>query len=103
MLSLKKQPIVVKPAFTSVNEDLDISQFGELQLAESIFLSPDTISTKNANPDFENYFVCLICQGLVIDAVECSTCEMCFCHGCIESWIKGAGDKNKPANFGNAG
>ena len=48
---------------------------------------------KMCNRPFENVqemLTCCICTGVLVDPMQCSSCENCFCRSCIENWIKKA-------------
>ena len=36
----------------------------------------------------ENCIICTICSGVVIDPLQCRSCENVFCRSCIEEWKK---------------
>ena len=38
----------------------------------------------------EQFAICSICQGVLVDPVQCQVCENSFCKSCMEDWLKKA-------------
>lgn len=38
-----------------------------------------------------NELKCQICHGVLMNPMECNTCENCFCMNCLQKWLKEAG------------
>jgi hypothetical protein len=57
-----------------------------------MYVDPDMVANKDSFKLIENNVICPICNGIIIDPVQCLDCENTFCEICIEQW------KNKPGN-----
>lgn len=44
-----------------------------------------SISLERFTCHVDDYFVCFVCQNIVIDPLECSNCETLACKNCIQS------------------
>lgn len=53
---------------------------------EEIYLGSDLVIKSNQK-DVISYLCCQICTGIVTNPVECSSCDKCFCSGCITKWL----------------
>ncbi len=45
-----------------------------------LFVETDKMDRK----EFESVYKCKICEGVVIDPVECKSCEMLCCKKCVD-------------------
>ena len=53
-----------------------------------MFIDSNIIINQKDFEDLRNVALCTICQGIVIEPMQCSKCEHCFCKLCLEKWLK---------------
>jgi len=53
-----------------------------------MFIDSSNIINQKDFDDLRNVALCTICQGIVIEPIQCSICEHCYCKFCLEKWIK---------------
>lgn len=61
-----------------------------------MFIDPDSVINKENFKFVETNIVCSICDGIVVNPIQCSECEKCFCQICLEDWQKKAGSNSCP-------
>ena len=47
------------------------------------FLDPQEVKSSE---NISSLLICLICQGILIDSLECSLCSRSFCSMCLKTW-----------------
>ena len=52
------------------------------------FLDSETIVNKSFFEGIKEMVICVICTGVIIDPMQCLTCENSFCKNCIGTWGK---------------
>lgn len=55
---------------------------------QSNYIDSDSLVNKEDYKSFEHMYICSICNGIIIDPMQCQKCENCFCNECISSWEK---------------
>ena len=53
-----------------------------------IFLNPEFIENKDFYNKISDIISCPICNGILIEPIQCETCENNYCKICIENWLK---------------
>jgi hypothetical protein len=60
--------------------------------------SVDLIENKDHFLKYENFLSCAICEGFLIEPLECTKCQTNYCKGCLNTWNgncpKKCGSKN---------
>lgn len=54
---------------------------------------PDLVVNKEVFKAFESNVICSICNGIIINPIQCLACENSFCESCLKSWIKKKGNE----------
>ena len=50
---------------------------------DDLHLNSDDALTEAQKEDIINYFQCQICLGVLIEPIDCNSCEISFCSKCI--------------------
>lgn len=66
-----------------------------------MFIDPDSIINKDIFKAIESNAVCSMCTGIIIEPVQCLSCENCFCKICFEDWKKKKGENSCPFRCSN--
>ena len=53
-----------------------------------MYLDKADIVNREECKAIENAIICTICDGVVVDPLQCVVCENLFCRSCIEQWEK---------------
>jgi len=53
-----------------------------------MYLEQDNLVNPEVYESIQDVAFCSICCGIVIDPLQCSKCENCFCKNCINIWKK---------------
>jgi hypothetical protein len=53
-----------------------------------MFIDNSQIVNQDYYETVKDISTCIICTGVVVDPMQCTSCENCFCKGCINAWIK---------------
>ena len=61
-----------------------------------MYIDPDLVINKEAFKAVESNVVCSICNGVIINPIQCLICENSFCENCIEDWKKKQGGNSCP-------
>ena len=61
-----------------------------------MYVDPDLIINKDTFKTIESNAVCSICSGIIIEPVQCLSCENSFCKDCFEDWKKKKGENSCP-------
>ena len=62
-------------------------------MSDSSYKVIQVIQDSPSDEQFE-HLICLICGLVVLNPLECRTCEKLFCENCVHEWLKKA--KNCP-------
>lgn len=52
----------------------------------SIYIDQTNIVNQNILESAHDIIICTICTGVVINPLQCSECDNCFCSTCIQKW-----------------
>jgi hypothetical protein len=53
-----------------------------------MYLDSSQIVNQDYYETVKDISTCIICAGIIIDPLQCLSCENCFCKNCINAWIK---------------
>ena len=56
----------------------------------NVYIDSESVINKDFFENVKEMLTCCICTGVLVDPMQCSSCENCFCRSCIENWIKKA-------------
>ena len=66
-----------------------------------MYIDPDFVINKDNLKPIESNAVCSICSGIIIEPVQCLSCENSFCKDCLEDWKKKKGENSCPFRCSN--
>jgi hypothetical protein len=52
-----------------------------------MYLDSNLILNQDYYETVKDISTCIICTGIIIEPIQCSTCENCFCKNCINMWL----------------
>ena len=53
-----------------------------------MFIEPSLVSNVSVFNVISQYATCVICEGILYNPIQCSSCENCFCEDCLNKWKK---------------
>ena len=66
-----------------------------------MYIDPDLIINKEIFKPIELNSVCSICSGIIIEPVQCLSCENSFCKDCLDDWKRKKGENSCPFRCSN--
>lgn len=66
-----------------------------------MYIDPDLVINKEAFKTIESNAICSICDGIIINPIQCNICENSFCETCIDDWKKKQGGNSCPFRCSN--
>jgi hypothetical protein len=55
--------------------------------SNKMFIDNSSIINTNVLDCIKNVAYCHICTGVIINPMQCVSCDNCFCKECIDSWL----------------
>ena len=53
-----------------------------------MYIDPETVINQDKLSAIRELSICIICQGIIFEPVQCIKCENCFCKNCAVDWKK---------------
>ena len=53
-----------------------------------MFIEPSLVSNVSVFNVISQYATCVICEGILYNPIQCSSCENFFCEDCLNKWKK---------------